>query len=89
MTYTPHFPLAPVPDRSFTPVPVKPRRDGWTPERQVGFIEALAACGCVTDAAARVGMASDGAYDLLLREGSASFRGAWDAALDYAAERLS
>ena len=89
MTYTPHFPLAPVPDRSFTPVPVKPRRDGWTPERQAGFIEALAACGCVTDAAARVGMASDGAYDLLLREGSAAFRGAWDAALDYAAERLS
>ena len=27
------------------------RRDGWRPERQIEFINALAECGCVMDAA--------------------------------------
>src|SRR5690606_21361628 len=35
----PHDDAAPAP---FTPVPLHARRTGWTPERQVGFIEALA-----------------------------------------------
>ena len=89
MTYTPHHPFEPVPDRSFTPVPVRPRHDGWSPGRQAEFIEALAACGCVIDAAARVGMSSDSAYDLRRREGAVSFRAAWDAALHYAVRRMS
>lgn len=89
MTYTPHHPLAPVPDRCFTPVPVRARHDGWTPERQIEFIEALAACGCVTDAAARVGMSSQSAYTLRLREEAESFREAWDAALTVAVRLLS
>lgn len=29
----------------FTPVPRKPRHDGWTPERQKAFIAALADTG--------------------------------------------
>ena len=46
----------PIPD--FTPVPrLKPRHDGWTPERQRAFIEALAATGSVTDASKSVNMA--------------------------------
>jgi hypothetical protein len=38
----------PLPD--FAPVPLRYRHDGWTPERQRGFIEALAAtrCHCLT-----------------------------------------
>jgi hypothetical protein len=31
----------------FTPVPVRARHDGWTAERQIAFIEALAATGAV------------------------------------------
>lgn len=89
MIHTPHTDIPALPVAAFTPVPVKPRRDGWTPERQAGFIKALATCGCVGDAAARVGMSSDGAYDLRLREGSASFREAWDGALCHAVRRLS
>src|SRR5205085_11374170 len=45
----------PVPE--FAPVPRKYRHDGWTPERQKAFIEALADCGSVTRAAAMVNMA--------------------------------
>ena len=29
----------------FTPVPVRPRHDGWTAERQIAFIEKPADCG--------------------------------------------
>lgn len=43
----------------FTPVPRKPRHDGWTPERQKAFIEALADTGSVSRAAA-MGMALTG-----------------------------
>ena len=39
-------------DAPFGPVPLRYRHDGWTPERQQAFIEALAGCGCV-DAACR------------------------------------
>ena len=48
--------MATKPSPQFTPVPVRPRHDGWTPERQVAFIEALAQCGCVDEACDRVGM---------------------------------
>ena len=73
----------------FTPVPVRPRHDGWTPERQVAFIEALAQCGCVDEACERVGMGRSSAYELRERDSSDSFRAAWVAALDHAVQRLS
>ena len=76
-------------DFSFTPVAVRARHDGWTPERQVAFIEALAECGCVTDAAKRVGKSTETAYALRARFDAQPFRMAWDAALDYAIRRLS
>jgi hypothetical protein len=35
----------------FLPVPVSPRFDGWTPQRQWAFIKALADTGSATEAA--------------------------------------
>lgn len=73
---------------AFAPVPVQPRRDGWTPGRQVAFVHALAATGCVADACAAVGMSPRSYYDLRTRPGSDSFRRAVDAATDVGAQRL-
>lgn len=77
------------PDLAFEPVPTRARRDGWTPERQTGFIEALAECACVDEACRRVGLSSSGAYALRRRFDALSFRQAWDIALDYGVRRLS
>ncbi len=50
---------------AFTPVPRKcERHDGLTPERQLGFIEALADTGSVKSAAHAVNMAPEGVYQL-------------------------
>jgi hypothetical protein len=65
----------------FTPVPrAKDRADGWTPEKQADFIEALSETGTVTAAAAKVGMGTTSAYNLRKSPGAASFAEAWDAA---------
>lgn len=72
----------------FTPVPVRPRHDGWTAKRQIAFIEALAETGCVEAACKRVGMSHVSAYRLRRRRDGGLFRLAWDAALDYALIRL-
>ena len=77
------------PPTDFAPVPVKPRHDGWTPERQIDFIEALAESGCVVEACGRVGMSPTSAYGLRRRVDAQSFRIAWDCALDFAIRRLS
>ena len=77
---------APLPD--FTPVPLRYRHDGWTPERQRGFIEALADTGCVTRAAAIVNMSLEGAYYLRRQKGAEEFRAAWNAALDFGVQKL-
>ena len=75
--------------KPFTPVPVRPRSDGWSPEKQIDFIEALAESGCVEEACGRVGMSPQSAYALRRRVDAQSFRIAWDTALDYAVRRLS
>lgn len=54
----------------FTPVPLRYRHDGWTPERQRGFIEALADTGCVSRATAIVNMSLEGAYYLRRQKGA-------------------
>ncbi|MGY2733215.1 hypothetical protein [Sphingomonas sp. UYP23] len=72
----------------FTPVPRKYRHDGWTPERQKVFIEALADTGSVSRAAAMCNMAQANAYTLRRAPGAEEFRRAWDAALDYGVQRL-
>ena len=73
---------------TFDPVPVRPRHDGWTAERQIAFIEALAASGCVEHACRAVGMSHVSAYMLRLRPDAKAFRDAWNAALDYSLHRL-
>ncbi len=72
----------------FDPVPVKPRHDGWTPARQRGFVEALAATACVADAASCVGMSETSAYNLYARPDASAFRAAWDAALQFGVVKL-
>lgn len=77
------------PDLAFEPIGVAPRHDGWNPDKQQDFIEALAESGCVAEACARVGMTTTSAYALRRRVDAGSFRLAWEAALDYAIRRLS
>ncbi len=74
---------------SFTPVPrFWNRHDGWTPERQRGFIEALADTGSVKRAAHAVNMAPEGAYLLRRHPEAGEFRKAWEAALALGVQRL-
>ena len=74
---------------SFHPVPLRYRRDGWIPDKQLAFIEALAGCGCVEEAAKSVGMSRNAAYALRRRPEAQAFRLAWDAAMDCAVQRLA
>lgn len=74
---------------SFTPVPVRPRADGWTPGKQIALIQAIAQSGCVAKACRHVGMSKQSAYDLYNRRDAASLRQAWDAARTQAAEHLA
>ncbi|AUX70094.1 hypothetical protein CHX26_11885 [Porphyrobacter sp. HT-58-2] len=73
----------------FTPVPRRcNRHDGWTPERQRGFIEALADTGSVEAACKAVDMSSVGAYHLRRQPGAEEFRAAWEAALQLGVQRV-
>jgi hypothetical protein len=92
----PHEPAEPDPfDLSefeppeFEPAHPRPRFDGWTPERQAAFIQALAESACVMEACRAVGMSERSAYALRARADAISFRNAWEAALDYGVRRLS
>ena len=73
----------------FTPVPRQcERHDGWTPERQLAFIEALADTGSVAAACKAVNMAQRGAYFLRRQPGAETFRKAWEAALQLGVQRI-
>ena len=74
---------------AFAPVPVRPRRDGWTVDKQIAFIETLAETGCVTRAARGVGMSVRSAYRLARRPDARSFAEAWDTAMPMAARALA
>ena len=79
----------PVPLPAFTPVPrLSNRHDGWTPDRQQRFIQALADLGSVTAAAHAVNMAPEGAYLLRRHAQAEEFRAAWEAALALGVQRL-
>ncbi len=71
------------PSLDFTPDPRKYRHDGWTPERQRAFIEALASTGSVKLAARAVNMSPEGAYYLRRQPGAEEFAAAWKRALEY------
>jgi hypothetical protein len=62
--------------------PPKIRRDGWTPERQLRFLGALAATRSVTRAARAARMSRESAYRLRTRKEGALFAAAWDRALE-------
>ena len=80
-------PVGEIPD--FAPVPRKcQRHDGWTPERQRAFIEALADTGSVEAASKIVDMSAVGAYYLRRQPGAESFREAWRKALDLGVQRI-
>ena len=66
----------------FAPVPVRPRHDGWTVERQIAFVEKLADTGCITAACKYVGMSRESVRKLRRRPCGQAFRDACDAALD-------
>lgn len=65
----------------FLPVPRSPRHDGWSPERQWAFVQALADTGSVTQAAKIVGKSVGSANALRRHPLAAGFRAACDAAL--------
>lgn len=73
-------------DYEWVPVLRKPRKDGWTPRRQMDFIATLAETGCVADAARAVGMSERSCYRL--RRESPRFAAAWQAGIAHAAGRL-
>jgi hypothetical protein len=83
------LPAADLPAPPFTPVPRHyNRHDGWTPERQQGFIAALIATGSVKAAAHAVNMTPEGAYALRRHPQATSFRKAWEQALAAGVQRL-
>jgi hypothetical protein len=75
-----------VPD--FERVKLRYRHDGLTPARQVSLIQTMAACGCIREACARVGISPEAVYELRRRPDAQSFRLAMDFALDGAADRV-
>ena len=73
---------------TFQPIgPFRPRHDGWTAEKQITFIEALAETTCVEEACRRVGMSPVGLC-ITAAPMRMAFRDAWDAALDYSLHQL-
>jgi hypothetical protein len=74
---------------SFTPVALRARHDGFTPERQVAFIEALAASGSIRHASKSAGISRDAAYQLRRKAGAENFAEAWDAALRIAVQTIA
>ncbi len=71
------------------PVAKQRRTDGWTPQRQRGFIEALADLGTVSEAARSVGMSRVSCYRLRRSPGAKQFAAAWDAAIEQASKQLT
>ena len=77
----------PSPPPDFTPVPLRARRDGWTPERQFAYVLALAEFGHGGRAAQAVGMTEQSACRLRRRPGAADFNGLCAAAWRFAKQR--
>ena len=73
----------------FEPVPVRRRVDGWTAERQRTFIRVLSETGCVSQAAAEVGLTPRSAFRLAARPDAQGFARAWAWAQTIAATRLT
>jgi hypothetical protein len=72
----------------FQPAELRPRHDGWTAEKQIAFLEALAETASVDHACRRVGMSRQSAYRLRRDLRAETFRDGWDNALDHALHQL-
>ena len=59
------------------------RRDGWTAERQLRFLDVLAHTRSISEAAAAAGMSRESAYRLRERRDGALFTALWDRALAF------
>lgn len=90
MEHTPAF--IPHPEAAapvFIPVSMqRSRHDGWTPERQMRFIEVLSVTGQVSTACRAVGISRKSAYKLLERPGAEGFARAWWVALKTGRQRM-
>jgi hypothetical protein len=73
---------------AFAPVKLRYRHDGLTPERQVAVVRAIAECGCMREACARVGISAESVYRLIRRPDAQSFRLAIDLAFEGAVDRV-
>jgi hypothetical protein len=71
----------------FIPVPVRPRRDGWTPLLQTRFVIGIARGLSPARAAARVGKTRQSIQALRRHPQGRSFAAAWDAARKFAEEQ--
>ena len=67
----------------------KQRYDGWSLDRQVGFLRALSATHSVTEAARSVGMARQSAYRLRSRLKGHAFDLAWEVAFHHSYDVLA
>jgi hypothetical protein len=70
-----------------SPAQCKIRCDGWTPDRQLRFLDALVSTRSVANAAAFAGMSREGAYRLRNRSEGTLFALLWNRA--FAPERTS
>ncbi len=78
-------PAAPTDNAACAYIPATPTRytqrsDGWTPDRQRGFLERIAEGATVDEASASVGLSPGAAYTLRRRAAGAAFALGWDAA---------
>jgi len=72
----------------FEPVKLRYRHDGLTPARQVALIQAMAACGCIREACAKVGVSREAVYALRRRPDAHLAAAREDLALDGAADAV-
>jgi hypothetical protein len=63
--------------------PERCRRDGWTAERQLRFLDTLARIRSIGKAAAAAGMSRESAYRLRERREGALFAALWEEALAF------
>ena len=68
----------------FAPVPLRAQHNGWTAPRQLRFVLDLARGAGPSEAAKRLGMTRQSAYNLRKRPGAEGFAAAWDEAQDFA-----
>lgn len=73
---------------AFEPAPLRFRRDGLTPARQREFVEALADCGIIREAAARIGVSEQAIARVRRRSDAREFDRACEAAQMFGARAL-